>query len=490
MRAHNLAWPLLLAALVACSDPAVPAQPADAQGDTGMPKPQRIQVGGHFLRDEQGRTLLLHGVNVSSAAKYDKLHVGEASAQAFKTIADLGFDSVRLLTFWGAVMTAPAGGTLADLKPDDAYLQRLDTMIAQASAAGLLVVLDMHQDLFGFGFGDNGAPPAACDPAHYAAYQPVDPWYANYLNPHVQACFDGLYADGPVRNAWAAAWGLLAQRYKGDTRIVGFDLLNEPHQGSADAQQFVPTGLFPFFRTAIDQIRAADPQRTVFVEPITSLLLSNNIHVAALQRDQAVWAPHYYHVLVHDGAPYDPSTKAILLEQPIDRLAGAAQTVGQGDMPVWFGEFGLPAVAGDSVLLAQMLDRFDQQRASWCYWSWDHGGFSMMNGDGSLRKQALQVLLRPHARRIAGELLTSSYDSEKASLTIHFRTLPGDATATLLWPGLAAVGLPIGASPQDVEVTSSDPTGQWSWDRQDRLVRVKHASQVAEHTVILRVKAP
>ncbi|MBI5607531.1 MAG: cellulase family glycosylhydrolase [Deltaproteobacteria bacterium] len=488
MQLRKLAGLLAFVVLAACSDPVATAASPDAKGDTRGPKAQKIRVDGHFLRDEQGRALLLHGVNVSSAAKYDPLHVGEASAQAFKTIADLGFDSVRLLTFWGAVMTAPPGATLADLKPDDAYLQRLDTMIAQASAAGLLVVLDMHQDLFGFGFGDNGAPPAACDPSHYAAYQPVEPWYANYLNPHMQACFDGMYADGPVRAAWAAAWGLLAQRYKGDVRIVGFDLLNEPHQGSADAQKFVPLGLFPFFRSAIDQIRAADPQRVVFVEPITSLLLSGNIQVAPLQRDQAVWAPHYYHVLVHDGAPYDPSTKGILLEQPIDRLAGAAQTVGQGDMPVWFGEFGLPAVAGDTLLLGQMLDRFDQHRASWCYWSWDHGGFSMLNGDGSLRKAALQVLLRPHARRIAGELLDSHYDAEKASLTVRYRTLPGDANATLLWPGLASVGLPIGASPHDVEVTSTDPAGQWSWDRQDRLVRVKHASQVAEHTVVLRVK--
>ena len=168
---------LACGALLACGTSSAakhPATTADAVADGAEPVDAAAEVtpvfvtlplraDGHFLRAADGRAVFLRGLNVSNAAKYEPTHNGTASAKAFAQMAGWGFNTVRLLTFWGAVMTAPPGAGVEELQPDPVYLAQLDQRIAEAADAGLLVVLDMHQDIFGFGFGDNGAPPAACD---------------------------------------------------------------------------------------------------------------------------------------------------------------------------------------------------------------------------------------------------------------------------------------------------------------------------------------
>ena len=52
----------------------------------------------------------------------------------------------------------------------------------------------MHQDVYGEGFGFDGAPRWTCDAARYAAFVPRTPWFLSTLDPNVMACVvcDGL----------------------------------------------------------------------------------------------------------------------------------------------------------------------------------------------------------------------------------------------------------------------------------------------------------
>ena len=63
---------------------------------------------------------------------------------------DWGMNAVRLLTTWAAV--EPEQGVY-----DEAYLDALAERLDWAKDAGLHVVLDMHQDVYGEGFGFDGA---------------------------------------------------------------------------------------------------------------------------------------------------------------------------------------------------------------------------------------------------------------------------------------------------------------------------------------------
>jgi len=68
-------------------------------------------------------------------------------------------NAVRFLVLWAAV--EPERGVY-----DDAYLDQVAERMAWARQAGLVVVLDLHQDVHGEGFGGDGAPRWTCDKAH------------------------------------------------------------------------------------------------------------------------------------------------------------------------------------------------------------------------------------------------------------------------------------------------------------------------------------
>jgi len=87
-----------------------------------------------------------------------------------------GFNAVRFLVSWKAIEPRRA-------EYDASYLSALKCRVSLATGAGLLVFIDMHQDLCGEGFvGANGAPRWTCDEKNDAAYRPVTPWFLNALS--------------------------------------------------------------------------------------------------------------------------------------------------------------------------------------------------------------------------------------------------------------------------------------------------------------------
>ena len=126
---------LLLAAVLGCGPP--------------LPPP--------FITDAQGRALILHGANVSGSAKNhpERLPwVDEAAVR--RTADDFGFNFARYLIFWDAVEPQPG---VIDTAYLDAVAERLDWF----HAAGIHVVIDMHQDVYSQVFCCDGAPAWAID---------------------------------------------------------------------------------------------------------------------------------------------------------------------------------------------------------------------------------------------------------------------------------------------------------------------------------------
>ena len=62
-----------------------------------------------------------------------------------------GMNAVRFLVLWAGV--EPSYGQY-----DDAYIEGIAQRIEWARDANLLVVLDMHQDVYGEGFSNGGGP--------------------------------------------------------------------------------------------------------------------------------------------------------------------------------------------------------------------------------------------------------------------------------------------------------------------------------------------
>src|SRR5262249_53067895 len=128
-------------------------------------------VRGGFLRDAQGRAVILRGANVSGKNKNPPFFDFHGPAAFARMRADWGMNAVRFLVEWAAI--EPEEGQY-----DDAYLDAVAQRIEWAQAADLYVVVDMHQDVYGQGFasgGGDGAPLWTCDASNYASFTPTDP---------------------------------------------------------------------------------------------------------------------------------------------------------------------------------------------------------------------------------------------------------------------------------------------------------------------------
>ncbi|MBI3181140.1 MAG: cellulase family glycosylhydrolase [Myxococcales bacterium] len=107
-----------------------------------------------YLRDEHGRYLSFHGINVSCSTKVPEVDAAglpsylgkpfalEEAKAHFARLRGWGFNAVRLLVMWEAVEPLRRG------EYDGAYLAYLRELVKAAGESGLYVLLDMHQDMF------------------------------------------------------------------------------------------------------------------------------------------------------------------------------------------------------------------------------------------------------------------------------------------------------------------------------------------------------
>src|SRR6266540_6753570 len=119
------------------------ALPASARAATD---PLAVE-GGRFV-DGDGRTVVLHGVNVVYKLAPYTPDFTRADARRLR---GWGMDAIRLGVSWRAL--EPARGTI-----DAAYVARVRKLVRLAGAEGLWVLIDMHQDVWSERFGGNGAP--------------------------------------------------------------------------------------------------------------------------------------------------------------------------------------------------------------------------------------------------------------------------------------------------------------------------------------------
>jgi hypothetical protein len=115
-------------------------------------------VEGRFV-DNLGRELTLRGTNVKTEVLFDASFADGRTQNEIvppwedwdaPQIAALGFDFVRLCINWSGL--EPQEGQFSD-----AYLDRLDEVIADLNRAGIYVLIDFHEDAWSKEIGEDGA---------------------------------------------------------------------------------------------------------------------------------------------------------------------------------------------------------------------------------------------------------------------------------------------------------------------------------------------
>jgi endoglucanase len=153
----------------------------------------------------------------------------EFDAEFFSTIADQGFTHVRIPISWEgyasktAPFQIPTGDDPTVVHPDyDNIFERVDWVIEQAEANGLIAIVNMH---------------------HY----------------------DAIHADPAAQTPrFVAMWNQIATRYATAGQHVLFELLNEPH-GRFDTNPALWNSLLA---SALNVVRATNPTRPVVVGPV------------------------------------------------------------------------------------------------------------------------------------------------------------------------------------------------------------------------------
>ena len=367
--------------------------------------PPGAGVRGGQLRDDDGRALLLRGVNLSGRHRqppYFDFHQPDDYARVYR---DWGMDSIRFLVSWAAV--EPERGSI-----DEDYLAKVRERIGWAEAAGLLVVLDMHQAVFGEGFAGvgDGAPRWACDEARYAGFVAQQPWFVNDLDPRVIACYDAFWASDALQAEYAAAWAAVARAVGDSPAVVGFDPMNEPYFGSSVVDEFEAQRLAPFYVRVADAVRAERPRWIAFLEPSAGRNLGFPTALpAGLMRD-AMYAPHSYDLGAERGAGFAAAQR----DGVIDNARALRGEAGARGLGLWIGEYGGdasdPAVAD---YMAAELDGVGEAAAGAMYWEYRRDeGYGLLHEDGTEKTALLDAMVRPYPERVAGDPRRFALDAE------------------------------------------------------------------------------
>jgi endoglycosylceramidase len=414
------------------ADDTSPDLPEGTDRDCFAPlEPPRWSTCAGALHDPLGRRARLRGVNVSNARKHPPYEGGTSVAEIAAMRAH-GLDHVRLLWSWAAAM--PERGVL-----DEAYLERLAAEVERFGDAGLLVLVDSHQDLFGEAIRTaqgplgNGAPAWAC-PEEIATVieTPLTPWFANYSQDAVIGCFDHLLADEALQGDFAAAWRAVASRVAALDNVLGYDLWNEPFWGSHNLARWEEEQLLPLYERLGTAILEVDPDALLFVEPGVQKNALGTSNLPRPSFPEVIYAPHLYDLALESGEEWSGSTAALRRRLSIDR----AEAVELG-APLYHGEWGTPGLyPSDAAFVAAVDALLDTAGVGWAIWQWGPGGpgsYALVDATLTWSPHA-EGLARPWLARVAGDAASLTWDAESGAAEAAWTARRDDVPTVIVVP--------------------------------------------------------
>jgi endoglycosylceramidase len=422
---------LLVTAVVLAGVTLVSTAPARG-GASAAPSPRLVRGGaidlatdgpighqGRWLTDASGRVVMLHGVNLVAKGTQSPAQRG-FDHDDIAWLADNDFDVVRLGLVAADVMPTP--GVI-----DTAYLDSFQSTVDKLTAAGVLVLVDLHQDGWGPTLGSDGFPDWMTITNGATNTHTGFPLY--YLtNPAIQAAFDSFWTDatGPggvtLQDRVAAMFGALADRFASNPGVLGYDLINEPWPGSTFADCITLPGgcptldhdrLDPYYARMDTALRGAGDHHLAFAEPWTLFSFGQsqtNIDLPGGDPDSGM-AFHSY--------PADAAREP-------DVLANAEAWSSTTGGALVEGEFG---ATQDATAIDRQVDETDGALVPWIWWSYDEEvvpDLTSPPGGSNLNAGVADALIRPHPVLVAGTPTSLAYDESSQTMTFTQSTTTPD----------------------------------------------------------------
>jgi len=388
------------------------------RGDPRLTAP--LAHAGRWLTDGDGRVVILHGFNlVNKLPPYEPVAIGfDARHGAF--LGEHGFNTVRLGIIWKALEPEPG-------RYDDAYLDRIAETVELLGAAGMLVLLDFHQDMLNERFNGEGFPDWAVQDDGIRAWPDIG-FPGNYFAMRaLWRAYDHFWANDPgpggvgLQDRYAAAWRHVARRFVDERAVFAYDVFNEPFPGSAAASCARPGGsaafdrkLCEFSRRVVHAIRAVDSERLVFYEPNVLFDYGADTNHASTGDSNAGFSFHAYCFAASPGLPglHGRLQDLACGKQERRVFALAEQQSARNGEALLLSEFG---ATDDLQLIRRVTAIADDHMVSWQYWAyWNRDPCCERPEEGvvhdlsrppepaNVKQGKLDVLARPYPRVVAG----------------------------------------------------------------------------------------
>lgn len=443
--ASLLAWGLGRSPGISSAAAQEPAQNPSQPGHRHAPAHHQLRRYGAWLVDQQGRVVILHGVN---AVWKQTPYVMPDSVEGF-TAADAdwlaahGFNSVRLGVLFAGVMPQPH-------QINRAYLDKIDRVVQLLASRNIYVLLDFHQDLFNTRYQGEGFPDWATQPSRFDRVSQAG-FPLNYFTPSANQAFDRLWnnTDG-LQEDYRQAWTAVAARWRGQDHLMGYDLINEPWPGSSwpfcldpqGCQRFEDNKLQAMYQKVLTGIRSVDPDNLVWLEPqiLFDFGVSSHLGERRIDDSQLGLSWHNYclpeTLLQASGLKKLPTCGA--LEQHVYTNArGASARLGAASL---MSEFG---ASDDALDIKRVVGLADRNLTGWTYWSYKNwadpttqaqgsGAQSLFTRDtdlGSAKKPKLEILERPYPQAVAGTPSSFGYDAASNTFTLRYSTVLPDGSS-------------------------------------------------------------
>lgn len=323
-----------------------------------------LSTKGNQIVDEAGTTVKLAGVNwfglESGRFAPDGLHARNLE-DMMDQMGELGFNTIRLPFSQDLFDGAMPSGINYDLNPELrglTGLEIMDRVIEYADEIGLKIILDHHRPAAGAGASENGL------------------WY------------DASHSEAD----WIDTWKMLADRYAGDTAVIGADLHNEPHAatwGGGGATDWAAAA-----ERAGDAIHSVNKDWLIFVEGVAnkdgSYWWGGNLKGVAerpidLKQDgKVVYSAHDYPNSIYEQPWFSDKDFPDNLTKKFKEFWGYIHEEKIG--PVLLGEFGSRLtdpkdIAWFEKITAYLSGDFDADGdrdagandagINWTFWSWN-----------------------------------------------------------------------------------------------------------------------
>jgi Endoglucanase len=220
---------------------------------------------------------------------------------------------------------------------------KLDWLVNECASRGIYVLLDLHGTFGGQNTFDN----------------------CGEVNSDPQLWKNTTYQDRTVK-----LWEGIANRYKGNAAVAGYDLLNEPDKVGKDQ-------LNSYYNRLYKAIRAIDPDHMIYMEAAWDW---NQLYAPSVYGwTNVVYEMHYYAMAPGESTDWNAQNNLIN-----NALQGIKDHQSSWNVPVYAGEFCLFQF---NDLWEKALGNFNAQNVSWTNWTYkvssDYGNWGYFNNNSN-----------------------------------------------------------------------------------------------------------